>query len=190
MKIIKSTFLIFLMIFSICIFCAGCGAGADDSNLSTAEIEPPWEKGGKAPVEYSWEEFIALDGALQIKFQNSFGSDEEFEKWMTDAQSEEEELPWKDGGKKPSEYTWDEFVSLSGYLQIQFQKSFENSDEFEKWMENARSEALPWNSGGKDPSEYTWEEYEMLPDDQKEAFYESFENEKKFEKWLDANQPQ
>ncbi len=180
---------IILMILSFCVLCSGCSASKNSDLSSTSEIDPPWENGGKLPAEYSWEEFVDLDGALQIKFQNSFGSDEEFEEWMIDAQSEKEEIPWENNEKNPSEYTWDEFVSLSGYLQIQFQNSFSNSEEFEKWMEKAKNDALPWNNGGKSPAEYSWEEYEMLPDEQKEDFYESFQNEKKFKNWLDANKP-
>ena len=43
----------------------------------------PWENGGKQPKDYTWAEFEALTPAQQIAFQNSFGSMEEFDKWLT-----------------------------------------------------------------------------------------------------------
>ena len=67
-----------------------------------------------------------------MAFQNSFESFEEFEVWMKkvngDTSETEEnielELPWENGGKQPSEYTWEEFEALEGGQQIAFQDSF------------------------------------------------------------------
>ncbi len=49
----------------------------------------PWENGGKAPSEYTWEEFLALSGEEQMAFQNAFGSSEDFEAWMNRVMPEE-----------------------------------------------------------------------------------------------------
>lgn len=95
----------------------------------------PWENGGKKPSEYTLEEFEALDGALQIIFQDSFKNFKEFEKWLEEAEEIEVYLPWENGGKKPSEYTWEEFEALDGAQQIKFQDSFKNFKAFEKWLE-------------------------------------------------------
>ena len=113
---------------------------ADNNNIFSeeTEIELPWENGGKQPSEYTWEEFNNLTGPQQIKFQRSFSSEETFEQWMMDAQNGNVEIPWENGGKQPSEYTWDEFTSLSGDLQIKFQKTFESDAEFQNWMNQAR----------------------------------------------------
>ena len=46
-------------------------------------------------------------------------------------------LPWNNGGKLPSEYTWDEFLALSGDHQELFFGWFETADAFEKWMNEA-----------------------------------------------------
>ena len=35
------------------------------------------------------------------------------EKWMEEAQRAEMNLPWENGGKEPSEYTWEEFEGLT-----------------------------------------------------------------------------
>ncbi len=112
---------------------------------SETEVEIPWEETGeKQPNEYTWKEFEALDGAQQIAFQNSFEKFEDFEKWMekvggnagqAEQEFEELELPWENGGKQPSEYTWDEFNDLEGGQQIAFQESFGSIDKFDEWLQ-------------------------------------------------------
>ena len=97
---------------------------ADESN--------PWENGGKKIEEYTWEEFEALDAAAQMAFQNSFDSIEEFDKWLQKAQGADVSAPWDNGGKKPEEYTWEEFEALDGEMQMAFQNSI---DDFDKWFE-------------------------------------------------------
>ena len=42
----------------------------------------PWEEGGKPPIEYTWEEFEALSGPLQIIFQDSFETENGFDDWL------------------------------------------------------------------------------------------------------------
>ena len=49
------------------------------------------------------------------------------------------ELPWENGGKAPEEYNWEEFNKLTGPQQIKFQNSFEKYEDFEKWIEKART---------------------------------------------------
>lgn len=51
-------------------------------NAQFVDEQDPWETGEKNPAEYTWEEFEALSGEEQIRFQNSFESQEEFEKWL------------------------------------------------------------------------------------------------------------
>ena len=112
---------------------------------SETEVEIPWdETGKKQPNEYTWQEFEALDGAQQIAFQNSFEKFEDFKKWMEkvggntgqlEQEFEELELPWENGGKQPSEYTWKEFNDLEGGLQIAFQESFGSIDKFDEWLQ-------------------------------------------------------
>ena len=139
MKNVFKCCLLILLIVILCTFVAGCGTDVNQNIISSeTEIELPWEDGGKQPSEYSWEEFNALTGAQQIKFQNSFGSSDAFEQWMFAAQNGHEEIPWENGGKQPVEYTWDEFEALSGDLQIKFQNSFKSDDDFEKWMNEAK----------------------------------------------------
>ena len=106
------------------------------NNAQTLQTKCPWdEKGAKQPSEYTWEEYEALSGGEQIEFQMSFGEFEDFEAWMYEAQTVEVFYPWDaKGAKQPSEYTWAEFESLSAGEQIAFQKSFENEEEFDKWL--------------------------------------------------------
>ena len=98
-------------------------------------------------------------------------------------------LPWENSGKKPADYTWEEYLALSNSEKEMFYESFENSEEFDEWATKAQNDALPWNSGEKKPADYTWEEYLALSNSDKELFFESFENTEDFDAWLDANQP-
>ena len=156
----------------------------------------PWENGGKKPKNYTWEEFESLPPEQQIIFQNSFKKTEDFEKWMVKAQEElESEKPWENGGKKPKDYTWEEFEALTAEQQMAFQNSFKSQEKFDEWMqsvaennenEEGNIEKLPWENGGKQPKDYTWEEFEALTAEQQMAFQNSFKDADGFEKWMES----
>ena len=154
----------------------------------------PWDNGGKQTSEYTWEEFIALDPDLQIAFQNSFTSPEEFEAWLQKVQPEADKNPWEEeGAKQPSEYTWAEFEALTGRQQMAFQNSFESVEAFEEWMNRAQNGTTkyPWEeSGAKQPSEYTWNEFISLTPSEQVAFQNTFETETAFDEWLNNAQKQ
>ena len=106
------------------LFAAACSPA--EGNTQPVATGNPWENGGKQPVEYTYEEFLALTPGQQMAFQNSFGSLEAFDEWLQNAQGMvTEELPWENGGKQPSEFTYAEFEALSPAQQIAFQKSFQ-----------------------------------------------------------------
>ena len=103
-------------------------------------------------------------------------------------------IPWENGGKQPSEYTWAEFEALSPALQMEFQKYFGNIDAFDAWMQKAQGngneapeetqEPYPWEiPGAKQPSEYTWAEFEALASDYQIAFQNAFSSIDAFEAW-------
>jgi hypothetical protein len=156
----------------------------------------PWENGGKQPSEYTLEEFEALTDYQKKAFVDSFGSEAAFERWLSQAQepeNDDEQLPWENGGKQPSEYTLEEFEALTDYQKKAFVDSFGSEAAFERWYEKALeeedAEELPWENGGKQPSEYTFEEFERLSEYQKKAFVESFGSEAAFERWLNSVLP-
>ena len=156
-------------------------------------LPPPWESGGKQPSEYTWAEFEALSGAHQMAFQQSFGSVEAFDAWMQKAQGKVEILPWENGGKQPSEYTWAEFEALTAGQQMAFQQSFGSIEVFEAWQQKAEGDEmeksdLPWANGGKQPSEYTWAEFEALTGAQQMAFQQSFDSIEAFDAWMQKAQ--
>lgn len=167
------------------LFAAACSPA--EGNTQPVATGNPWENGGKQPVEYTYEEFLALTPGQQMAFQNSFGSLEAFDEWLQNAQGMvTEELPWENGGKQPSEFTYAEFEALSPAQQIAFQKSFQSEEAFDRWLKEARYAGveLPWENGGKQPDEYTYQEYEALTDLQKSAFREHFESLDAFNDWL------
>ena len=193
-----------------CSLISGCGNGTSNENGASAKLELPWENGGKHPSNYTWEEFEHLDGRLRVAFQQSFGSMDAFNQWMmtvkgvsmpaTEPGDEigcDLELPWENGGKQPSDYTWEEFEALEGGQQIAFQQSFDSYEAFERWMQmvnGGQSQAvesapvveleLPWENGGKQPYDYTWEEFEALEGGQQIAFQQSFDSFEDFEAWM------
>lgn len=101
-------------------------------------------------------------------------------------------LPWENGGKQPSEYTYAEFTALTVPQQNAFSGTFKNKAAFEAWLKKAEAEAnkveVPWENGGKQPKDYTLEEFEALIQEQKKAFVNSFRNEDAYAAWLEKAQ--
>ncbi|MBQ8275055.1 MAG: S-layer homology domain-containing protein [Clostridia bacterium] len=157
----------------------------------------PWEiAGAKQPSQYTWAEYMALPGEHQMAFQNSFGSTEAFDAWMTKAQGggNTGKLPWElPGAKQPSQYTYAEYMALPGEQQLAFQNSFGSTEEFNAWLykvqggENAGK--LPWElPGAKQPAQYTYAEFLALPGEQQLAFQSSFGSVEAFDAWLQKAQ--
>ena len=97
-----------------------------------------WKNEGKQRVEYTWEDFEALAPNEQIKFQNSFSSIEEFDRWMQNVQGNIEDFSWNDENGQPLDYTWEEFENLEPADQIKFQNSFESFEKFDEWLQKAQ----------------------------------------------------
>ncbi len=181
---------IIVLVLALIIFLIGKFAFPNDEPGKKGEIQISSFDDIKDPSELTWEEFEALTAEQQMKFQNSFGSIEEFEEWMMNAQNKIS-VPWENGGKQPSDYTWEEFEALTADQQMVFQNSFGKIEDFEKWMEKAQGTAeieTPWENGGKNPKDYTWEEFEALTAEQQMAFQSSFEKSEDFEKWMEEAQ--
>ena len=164
----------------------------------------PWEKpSAKKPADYTWEEFRNLSGEEQIAFQKAFFSDDEFEAWMEREQPTDSaetmlrrEYPWeKPGAKQPVDYTWEEFLNLSGEEQLAFQNTFASNAEFEAWMEcvnpteseeSTQPTEYPWEKpGAKKPKDYTWEEFQNLTGEEQLAFQKTFDSDSAFEAWME-----
>ena len=166
---------------------------AFDAWLQSVQIirnDMPWDNGGKAPSEYTWEEFQALSAEEQIVFQNSFSDPDGFEMWLEEVQDTELNLPWDNGGKQPEDYTWEEFESLSPELQIAFQDSFEGLEAFDAWMErvNPMNDEFSWDLQDKALNYYTWEEFENMSPEEQIAFQNAFGSFEAFDQWLSTVQ--
>ena len=104
------------------------------------------------------------------------------------------DLPWDQGGKEPSDYTWEEFEKLTPEQSIAFQNYLGQSG-FETWMNSVKemeqeqvSEVVsaPWEeAGAKQPEDYTWEEFEALTPEQSIAF-QNYLGESGFETWMSS----
>lgn len=131
----------------------------------------------------TWEEYEAMSPSEKELFFDSFGSVEDFDRWMQHAK--QEPVPWENGGKQPEEYTWEEYEALSPSLKELFFDYFTTHEDFDAWLQDAQKQVyLPWLNGGKQPWEYTWEEYEALTTAQKEAFFDAFGTTEAFDRWM------
>ena len=160
-------------------------------------FDKTWDKSGRQPNEYTWEEYQALKSEDQEAFYQWFGSVYAFEAWMDAAKPDESTsygLIWNKSGKQPNEYTWEEYEALSPEDQEAFYQWFGSVGSFEAWMEAAKpdesaSSTFVWNKSGKQPNEYTWEEYQALSSEDQEAFYQWFGSVDAFEAWMESVKP-
>ncbi len=165
-------------------------ASVKPAESTSSDID--WEKTGKLPNEYSWEEYAALEPKEKDSFFEWFGSVESFEVWMQKVKPEESpsvDINWDESGKAPIAYTWDEYETLSPEEKDSFFGWFDSEESFEKWMESVKptesaSSVINWDELGKLPNEFAWEEYEALSPEAQDAFFEWFESVEKFEAWI------
>ena len=151
-------------------------------------MEKPWEKpGAKQPSDYTWEEYNALSGELQMAFQAHLGN-EGFDNWLikNQGQNQPAENPWeKPGAKQPADYSWEDFNNLTGAQQMAFQ-NYLGASGFDDWLNRNQSQSAdnPWEKpGAKQPADYSWEDFNSLTGAQQMAF-QQFLGPDAFEAWL------
>lgn len=152
-----------------------------------------WDEQGKRPDEYTWAEYEALSHEKQDAFYLWFDSKDAFEAWMSEAKPAETEPAdpsWNIPGKKPKDYTWEEYQKLSPEQQDAFYNWFASMSAFEAWMDSAKpdessTENVSWNKPGKNPDEYSYDEYQALSAEDQELFYQWFDSRDAFEAWMD-----
>ena len=165
-------------------------------SVKPAESTEPtvkWDKSGKDPDAYTWEEYQALSPKEQDAFYQWFGSVDAFEVWMEavkPAETTEPVAKWNKSGKNPDAYTWEEYQALSPKEQDAFYQWFGSVDAFEAWMKAAKptqntETAIKWDKPGKNPDAYTWEEYQTLSPAEQDAFFMWFESVDAFEAWME-----
>lgn len=164
----------------------------DSVQPTETEYDFQWNEPGKAPNEYTWEEYQTLTPEKQEAFYQWFESVTDFEAWMESAKIPEDPTPvWDKSGKTPSEYTLEEYQSLSPEEQDAFYQWFASEDEFMSWLNDAmpepeEEEEPDWE---KTPQDYTWEEYQSLTPQEQEVFYHWFGSVEEFEVWMNEVKP-
>ncbi len=111
--------------------------------VETQPEEKNWDKPGKTPDQYTWEEYQALSPEDQDAFFLWFGSVKTFEDWMDSVKPVEtppEEKTWDKPGKSPDEYTWKEYQALKPEDQELFYLWFASEDAFEAWLQQAQKQ--------------------------------------------------
>ena len=95
--------------------------------------------GGKAPQDYTWEEYTALPIEEQATFPDLFESMDAFYAWMDKAQKEAQDPGFDTdidlNGKKPEDFTWDDYMALTVEQQMLFPDLFESMDAFNAWYQ-------------------------------------------------------
>ena len=102
----------------------------------------PWDEDGAKPIEeYTWEEFEMLEQIHQEIFIDSFIGEMTFEQWLERENPDKKyiEAPWENDNKKPEEYTWKEYESLSEEQQMMFIDYLDSHEGFEKWFDENQS---------------------------------------------------
>lgn len=157
----------------------------------------PWEvDGAKKIVDYTWQEFEALDQINQEIFIDSFGEEFTFDQWLEREQPKDavaNNEAQVDFDRDVNAYSWEEFESMSKEQQEIFINRFEDDDSFNAWLERESKNdisKLPWQENdGKSPEEYTWEDFNALTESQQMAFVDYWDSKSSFEIWLEQNQP-
>lgn len=182
-----------LCVLCMAIICAltlvGC-RDTDETHESSIPTIPNTLSQPQIP-DLTWEAYESLSAEEKIAFQDSFVNMEAFDTWLQSVQNIRNDMPWDNGGKAPSAYTWDEFEALTAEQQIAFQESFGNLNAFMNWMDEAQMVELelPWDNSGKQPEDYTWEEFESLSPELQIAFQDSFEHLEAFDAWMQRVNP-
>lgn len=153
-----------------------------------------WDRPGKQPDAYTWEEYQELSLEYQDAFYQWFDSQGAFEVWMNRAQSAQTTSPaliWSKPGKLPNQYTWEEYQELTPEEQDAFFLWFDSVQAFEAWMEAVKPvettvPVIDWQSAEKLPDAYTWEEYQKLSPEEQDAFFRWFDSMDAFEAWMTA----
>lgn len=156
-----------------------------------------WDEEKKKPDQYTWEEYLMLQGENQDGFRAWFGSEDAFRRWMESVRPEEtvsDPVTIDFSVRKPDAYTWEEYQALSSEEQEAFYQWFDSRNAFEAWMERVKpAETQPstpvWNKPGKQPDAYTWAEYRQLTQEEREAFEAWFGSDTAFETWAEKNKP-
>ena len=95
--------------------------------------------GSKAPQDYTWEEYNALPLEEQATFPDRFPSMDDFRAWMEKAQQEAEnpglDIEINLNGKRPEDFTWDDYMALTVEQQMIFPDYFDSMDAFNAWYE-------------------------------------------------------
>lgn len=182
-----------LCVLCMAIICALTLAGCrdtDETHESSIPTIPNTLSHPQIP-DLTWEAYENLSAEEKIAFQDSFVNMEAFDTWLQSVQNIRNDMPWDNGGKAPSAYTWDEFEALTAEQQIAFQESFGNLNAFMNWMDEAQMVELelPWDNGGKQPEDYTWEEFIALSPELQIAFQNCFENLESFDEWMQRADP-
>ena len=143
----------------------------ENEDGSETVTERPQAPSDKPTTEIVTENNKETTTETSEKASETESETERKEESTEDVEITEEDLPWNNGGKLPTEYTASEFYELSAGMRFYFMEWFESTEAFDEWLMHAEEQEviakLPWNNGGKMPSDYTASEFYELSAEQR-----------------------
>ncbi len=103
-------------------------------------IAPTINLNGKEPTGFTWEEYQNLTPEEQMLFPDYFDSMEEYNNWYKSVKPKDDDnntVPTINlNGKEPTDFTWEEYQSLTIDERAIFPDYFESFGEYQRWYES------------------------------------------------------
>ena len=131
-----------------------------------------WDKPGKKPNAYTWEEYAALSREDQEAFFLWFDSVDAFEQWMESVKPVDttDTVPTEAPTTEPEE-------------------TQKPTDPSKPTQPTKPTEPTKPDGFSKLPSKYTWAEYQALSPEKQEIFFQWFGSVEAFEQWMESVKP-
>ncbi len=106
-----------------------------DANAVSSLESCPWlAEGSKTPDQYSAEEYDELTELQKEAFYLWLNEHELFDSWYENAFLETQTYPWEIyGAKRPNDYSWSEYQSLSPDAQEAFCRWLNENNLYDSW---------------------------------------------------------
>ena len=198
------------------VFMIGCGNNdiednTEDESQDTQGIHEPHDSQNTPGIDhgpqinYTWEEYIALNDDQKLMFKNSFEGPEAFDEWLNKNRPSDTETSLAESTVPTTSYTPGiaepgKDTEASSDTQVTTQRPEVNPPDDTQPIETQPVEPqpvetqpvktqYPWEkTGAKKPSEYTWAEFEALSGEEQMAFQNTFESTVAFDEWMNKAQ--
>lgn len=153
---------------------------------------------GKNPEDFTWEDYQKLTTEEQMMFPDYFESMDVYNVWYESVKPNETEIEVFTinlKGKKPEDFTWEDYQKLTTEEQMVFPDYFESMDVHNAWYESVKPketeiEVFTINLEGKTPEDFTWEDYQKLTTAEQMVFPDYFDSFDVYQRWYERVCPE